>query len=479
MMTKERLNLLVVCLDTFRYDLAVHEAPWHVDLPNLDRLRSQGTLFAEAYGEGLPTIPMRRALFTGERSFPWRFSYDTKGSWPTGRGWHKIPPEQPTLAEILLAQGYQTGLIADTYHLFKPTGNFTRGFLAYEAVRGYESDNFRPGRIDPNLLGRYVKEPNPARHPVLTQYLLNVRGRQREQDWTTAQVFLKASDWVLAASAAEPFFLWVDSFAPHEPWDPPRPYLRRWGLEAEPSATNIEAIYPVNYTERDLSPEEIERTRALYLAYLAFVDRWLGHLLDTLERTGLDRRTVVMVVNDHGTELMDHGQFSKAPNRLYAHNTRMLWIARHPAGMATVSRALVQSHDVLPTALGMLGVAHDPVAGEDVWALRAAGAESGRPHVVIGWGSHASVRNLAWNYVVNYQDPALDEQLFDLTRDPDERNNVAKAHPDVVTALRKPLIALIGPLPATLSDTVVPGDAPARTYFSSATDQTRRDAGFV
>ncbi len=477
MTSKQRLNLLVVCLDTFRYDCAVHEAPWQVDLPNLDRLRSQGTLYSQAYGEGLPTIPMRRALFTGERSFPWRFSYDTKGSWPTGRGWHKIPPEQPTLAEILLAHGYQTGLIADTYHLFKPTGNFTRGFLAYEAVRGYESDNFRPGRIDPRLLRRYVKDPDPARHPVLTQYLLNMQGRQREQDWTTAEVFLKASDFVLAASAAEPFFLWVDSFAPHEPWDPPRPYLRRFGLDPEP--VGLEAIYPVHYTERDLSPEEIERTRTLYLAYLAFVDRWLGHLLDTLERTGLDSRTVVMVVNDHGTELMDHGQFSKAPDRLYTHNTRMLWIARHPAAESTVSHALVQSHDLMPTALGLLGVPHPPVAGENVWPLRAAGADRGRRHVVIGWGSHASVRNAAWNYVVNYQDPTRDEQLFDLTRDPEERDNVAQAHPEVIVDLQKPLTELIGQLPARLTDQVVPGDAPARTYFATPIDQARRDAGFV
>jgi arylsulfatase A-like enzyme len=192
-----------------------------VYLPKLDRLRAESIVYQKAYPEGLPTIPVRRAYFTGERSFPWRFGYDTKGSWPTGRGWHKIPPEQPTLAEMLLESGYQTGLVADTYHLFKPTGNFTRGFLAYEFVRGYETDNYRAGRISPETLRRFVKNPDPAANPVLVQYLLNIEGRVREQDWTTAQVFLRASDFVLSASRQQPFFLWVDSFAPHEPWDPP------------------------------------------------------------------------------------------------------------------------------------------------------------------------------------------------------------------------------------------------------------------
>jgi len=477
-MPSRRLNLVAICLDTFRYDLATHCAPWTVSLPNLDRMREQSTLFTQAFGEGLPTIPMRRAYFTGERSFPWRFAFDTKGSWPTGRGWHKIPPEQPTLAEVLLAEGYQTGLIADTYHLFKPTGNFTRGFLAYEAVRGYESDNFRPGRMTSEELSKYVTDPDPARYPVLTQYLLNVRGRQSEMDWSTAKVFSKASDWVLAASENEPFFLWVDSFAPHEPWDPPRPYLRPFGLDARTSA--MEAIYPVGYTAKDLSPEAIERTRGLYLAYLTFVDRWLGHLLETLERTGLSRNTVVMVVNDHGTELMDHGQFSKAPHRLYTHNTQMIWMIRHPDELkATTSDAMVQSHDLFPTALSLLGVKHPPVAGDDVWPLRQAEAGQGREHVIIGWGSHASVRTRDWNYIVNFEDPKNHPELFDLRTDAGEQTNLIDDRPEISQSLRAHLEEVIGPLPAQLKDTVRPSDAPIRDYFDSRIDQGKRDAGFV
>jgi len=471
------LNLVVICLDTFRYDLATHQAPWPVALPHLDRLRAQSTLYTHAFGEGLPTIPMRRAYFTGERSFPWRFSFDTKGSWPIGRGWHKIPPEQPTLAEVLLAQGYQTGLIADTYHLFKPTGNFTRGFLAYEAIRGYESDNFRPGKITPEELAHYVADPDPARHPVLTQYLLNIRGRQGEGDWSTAKVFTKASDWVLAASESLPFFLWVDSFAPHEPWDPPRPYLQPFGLEARTDA--IDAIYPVGYTAHELSNEAIARTRGLYLAYLAFVDRWLGHLLDTLDRTGLHRNTVVMLVNDHGTELMDHGQFSKAPHRLYTHNTQMLWMIRHPDAEATSSHAFVQSHDLFPTALSLLGVSHAPVAGENVWPLRHAEAGRGRDHVIIGWGSHASVRTLDWNYIVNFENPDNHPELFDLQKDPAECDNLIEHRPESSYPLRARLESVIGPLPATLKDRVHPSDAPVRAYFHSKIDQDKRDAGFV
>lgn len=473
-----RLNLVVICLDTFRYDCLNHKVPWPVYLPNLDRLRAESIVYQKAYPEGLPTIPVRRAYFTGERSFPWRFGYDTKGSWPTGRGWHKIPPEQPTLAEMLLESGYQTGLVADTYHLFKPTGNFTRGFLAYEFVRGYETDNYRAGRISPETLRRFVKNPDPAANPVLVQYLLNIEGRVREQDWTTAQVFLRASDFVLSASRQQPFFLWVDSFAPHEPWDPPRPYLMLYGQDPEDESI-LTPIYPVGYTSKDLTAQEIARTQALYLAYLTFVDRWVGYLLDTLDRTGLSQNTVVMLVNDHGTELMDHGQFSKAPHRLFDHNTHMVWMIRYPGEPPHVSEAFVQSHDLFPTAMELLGVHPRPVAGRSVWGLRHATAQQGRQAVVIGWGSHASVRTEEWNFVVNFEKPE-ERSLYHVARDPEERDNVVEQYPETATVLQRMLEELLGqPLPARLSDEVRPSDAPVRTYYQSRIDQRKRDAGFV
>ena len=89
------MNLVVMVLDTLRYDCVHHkEAPGiaKVSTPHFDALRRDGVSFSAAYGEAEPTVPVRRALWTGLRSFPWRFDYDTKGLWPNARGWHKIPP---------------------------------------------------------------------------------------------------------------------------------------------------------------------------------------------------------------------------------------------------------------------------------------------------------------------------------------------------------------------------------------------------
>ncbi len=477
--TQKRWNLLVICLDTFRYDLLVHKAPWQVSLPNLDRFRSQSVEYTAAFGEGEPTIPVRRAYFTGERSFPWRYQFDSKGMWPTGRGWHKIPPQQPTLAEILLQSGYQTGLIADTYHLFKPTGNFTRGFLSWDFIRGYESDNFRGGHLPASALAPYVRDPEPAQHPILTQYLLNMRGREREEDWLTARTFLRAKAWLDDIEGSEPFFLWVDSFGPHEPWDPPPKYLAAY--ISDPQFPGPSFIYPVGMTRQDMSESEAQRVRELYLGYLTFVDHWVGVLLDTLNERRLSENTIVMVVNDHGTELMDHGQFSKHPSRLYTHNTQLIWLIRHPGHAPTSCNAFVQSHDLFPTALSLLGIDYEPVAGQNTWPWVDGIQDGRRDYVITGWGSYASVRTSQWNYFVNFENPREEnEYLFSLNNDSGEHHNVVKEYPAIVSDLRSRLEDFLGQkLPARLTDRVEPSEAPIRTYLGSRTSQTKKDAGFV
>jgi len=178
------VNVICICLDTFRNDIVGQGKKLsYCQTPNLDEFRAGGVAFEGAHGEGQPTLQIRRAFLTGRRSFPWRYNFDRRGLWHHQPGWHKIPPEQDTIAEILVKRGYYTGMVADTYHMFKPTTNFTRGFVNYDFIRGQESDNWRggtPDMIEAEMRQR-VREPiNWRKHATLVQYLYNMRGRERE-----------------------------------------------------------------------------------------------------------------------------------------------------------------------------------------------------------------------------------------------------------------------------------------------------------
>ena len=493
------MNLVMMVLDTLRYDVVHHRGITHVHTPNLDALRRDSVSFSAAFGEGEPTIPVRRALMTGIRSYPWRYEYDTEGVWPRIQGWHKIPPEQPTIAEILVERGYKTALIGDVYHIFKPTMNFTRGWVNWEFVRGQESDNWQGGKLDSIRAEaeRCVKGPfTPQEQAVLIQYLLNKRAFAQMDGLTSGTVFRRGIEWLEANHDDGPFALWLEAFDPHEPWDPPRDYADRYCPDFE----GTEFILPPAAAQVGTELEK-ERTKALYYGEITYMDEWIGRLLDTLATLGRLEDTVVMFTSDHGTELLDHDRFGKSAPALHPYTTQLNWLVRHPSRVAGGQEltTFVQGHDILPTALDMLDVAEPDrddtaaaLAGRSLWPLiRAAGgeavpgaaveaAQSGRDHVITGWGPYASVRDQQWNYIVDCERPDEDTRLFDVVTDPGEHRNLAADHPAVVRECRRRLENLLGrDLPTTFPSQYVAGDAPARLYYGSRAPQADQEAGFV
>jgi arylsulfatase A-like enzyme len=463
------MNLIVICLDTFRADMIGPGGKMsHVETPSLDALARESVSFERAFGEGQPTLQMRRAFFTGRRSFPWRYNFDRRGHWHHAPGWHKIPPEQDTLAEVLVQRGYLTGLVADTYHMFKPTMNYTRGFCSYEFVRGQETDNWRGGTLDmiADQLHKHTREPlDSPRILSLAQYLWNQRGREREEDYQCARVFRAAVQWLQDNAANAPFFLWVDSFDPHEPWDPPPAYADRYY-----PYQGIDFIYPSN---RGVTPEEQERIKALYCGEVTLVDKWVGALLDAVDALNLWPDTIVVLTSDHGTQLLDHSRFGKGADEMHPFNTQIPWYIRHPDGpRGQAIHPFVQSHDLMPTLLRLLQVPYANVDGQDAWTLVTGERDSLRDHVVIGWasfvtgnaGGRASVRDDEWNYVVSVHEADPEPELYHLPDDPDELDNVHEQYPAVVRTQRERLEAVVGqPIPAQLNEVCDP--APPPLYF--------------
>ena len=90
------MNIIVICLDTFRADLIGQGELAFVQTPNLDAFGKESAIFDRAFGEGQPTLQMRRGFFTGRRSFPWRYNLDRRGHVHHAAGWHKIPADQDT-----------------------------------------------------------------------------------------------------------------------------------------------------------------------------------------------------------------------------------------------------------------------------------------------------------------------------------------------------------------------------------------------
>jgi len=439
------MNCVVICCDTFRADMLGHPV---VQTPNLDVLAREGITFSHAFAEGLPTIQARRTCFTGIRSFPWRFEMGSRGLSPAIEGWHRIPDEQTTLAEHLFEQGVVTGLVADTYHMFKPTQNFTRGFCSWQFIRGQEGDPVRSGPLSAIDVSPYHPEGknDPGAWATLTQYLLNMLDRRTEEDYLSARVFRQGCTWLEENRENAPWFLWIDSFAPHERWDPPFEFADAY-YTTDKSRNYIQPQLINNPPGREPLPEEIERTKALYYGYVTFVDKWIGVFLDKLRQMHLMDDTVVIFTSDHGTELWDKGRFGKGGDRMHAYNTQIPLIVRLPSGRdaGTVRDDFVQHQDFMPTISNLLGC---PLGGE----MRTDGrdifdaASSAPEEVITAWHGNVNVRSKQWSLMLDATGGERKE-LYHLAVDPEETQNVYEQQPQVVKDLTARLEDTLGPLP--------------------------------
>ena len=343
-------------------------------------------------------------------------------------GWQHIPEDQTTLSEILLLErGFNTALFSDTHHLFKASMNFQRGFRLFDWVRGQERDRYRPTmRVSQEQVDQMVIPGNSeSMVDKVRQYLANTQGREDEKDWFAPRVFSMASEFVRAAEAGQPFFLVVDCFDPHEPWDPPDRYLSRYD--------GPEPIVPEYSDAGWIGERELERMRELYAGEVAMTDRWLGRFLETLDSSDFAQETLLVVLSDHGVALGEHDATGKPFWALYPEITDIPFFVRHPEGRGAgeTSDFYASTHDVAPTVLGFLGVEPEqPMDGEDLSVLFDGGRPQERNHFTLGYDEYVWARDD--RYVMVSRNDGSNALLYDLSTDPDMNTDVAGANQDVV-----------------------------------------------
>ena len=421
------MNVVLVILDSLRKDHIGAYGNDGIETPNLDALAAGSLRFTRAYPESIPTLPARRAIHTGLRTWPFRNWDPPEEETFMPAGWQHIPEDQTTLSEILLAQGFNTTLFSDTHHLFKASMNFQRGFRLFDWVRGQERDRYRPTmRVSQERVDQMVIPGNSeSMVDKVRQYLANTQGREDEKDWFAPRVFSMASEFVRAADDGQPFFLVVDCFDPHEPWDPPDRYVSRYD-GPEPSVPE--------YSDAGwIGERELERMRELYAGEVAMTDRWLGRFLETLDSSDFAQETLLVVLSDHGVALGEHDATGKPFWALYPEITDIPFLVRHPEGRGAgeTSDFYASTHDVAPTVLGFLGMEPEqPMDGEDLSVLFDGGRPQERNHFTLGYDEYVWARDD--RYVMVSRNDGSNALLYDLSTDPDMNTDVAGSNQDVV-----------------------------------------------
>jgi arylsulfatase A-like enzyme len=428
------MNVVVVCLDSLRKDhVGAYGNEW-IKTPNLDALAKDSMRFTRAYPESIPTLCARRAVFTGKRTWPFRGWTPTPEDVNYSAGWQPIPEDQVSVAETLSENGYRTALITDNYHYYKPSYNFQRGFDVFDFIRGQEMDKYRSQLSVPE--SKVKHHTVPGNYGLLIekarQYLANVAGRDGEEDYFSPKVFARSMDYLdtLADKDAGPFFLVVDSFDPHEPWDPPQSYIDLYSN----GYGGREPMVP-NYDVSDyLTSAQLERMKTLYSAELTMADKWFGDFMQKMEDLDLLEDTLLLVFSDHGVALGEHGYTGKPFNVLWPEMTDIIYYVRHPEGKGAgqTSDFYASTHDIAPTVLAAFGVPQtQPMDGQDLTPiLEGNGPEEERPHFTLGYDEYSWCRDE--DYAMFCINDLSAPKLYDLRKDPNMDDNIADGNPDIV-----------------------------------------------
>jgi len=375
-------NAIVILLDSLNRHMLGTYGGNEFETPNLDAFAKRSLVFERHYTGSLPCIPARHDLLCGALDFLWK-------------PWGSIEIWEESLTALLRAAGVTTQLVTDHPHLFETGGeNYHTDFHGWQYERGHESDPWRT-RPDDSWIGA----------PMFGRAFMpydNSRGYFREeQDFPGPKTMAASAAWLDEnARYHDRFFLFVDEFDPHEPFDTPEPYASMY----DDSWEGPHLIWPPYTTaalqQGVLDERQTHQIRACYGGKLTMIDHWFGKVMAAVERNNLRDDTAVIVCTDHGHYLGEKDIWGKPGVPAYeplGHIPLMIsWPGVEPG---TVS-ALTTTSDIFATLVELFGVeAKHRTYGTSLLPLIRGESDAVRDHVLCGvWGREVHLIDDRYKY---------------------------------------------------------------------------------
>jgi len=422
-------NIVFVLVDDLRYDAMGFLTPG-LKTPNIDRLAKEGVYFPNAVVTSALCSPSRATILTGQ----------------TARNHGVIDNNNSSEAGLtffpayLQKAGYQTAFFGK-WHMGNDTDTPRAGFDKWVSFKG-QGTYFPTDGLSPEAVAAGRRQT------------LNVDGRVVDRKgYITDELTDYAVDWLeTGRDASKPFFLYLSHKAVHSDPLPPERYRNqyadldialpasladtpqnnrgkpRWVRDQRNSWHGADFPY---HTDRKLTDYVRD-----YYRTLSPVDDSLGRILAYLRKAGLDRNTVVVFYSDNGFLFGDHGLIDK--RNAYEPSVRVPMVVYAPNLMprGVVNPALVRNLDMAPTFLDLAGVAKPPQMEGQSWLALAEGKLASAD-----WKPGDFVYEYYWEWTfpqtpttfaierdrmkyIQYHGVWDTEELYDLSQDPGEMNNL-------------------------------------------------------
>lgn len=410
-----RPNFLFILTDDLGWgDLSSYGAPGY-PTPEIDGLARDGLSFTDAYAGSCVCSPTRISLYTGR--YPGRLRgglYEPIAAPTADAG---LPPDQPTLASLLSAAGYETAMFGKWNAGFLPWfgpvksgwaeffGNYGPA-LDYFSHRGYAGDG-------PDLYEGEKAADRPGYYTdLLTDRAVEFIRRGHDRPW----------------------LLDLNFNAPHWPWEGPGDKAESDRLMGEVDAGKKTLSEALNH--RDGGSVHV------YQRMLTSIDRSVGRVLDALRHTGQERDTIVVFTSDNGGERFSYlWPLRDRKGTLYEGGIRVPCIVRWPGVVSRGRRSDVPlfTPDLTATLVDIAGTragADHPFDGVSLAPYLRGGAAPRERDLFWRTREQGAIRRGRWKFVRTHGSGGDTDELYDLVSDPSEQANLAARKPGTLAGLR-------------------------------------------
>lgn len=415
-------NIIYIMADDLGYgDLGCY-GQTEIKTPNIDRIAAEGVKFTQHYAGSTVCAPSRCALMTG---------LHTGHCTIRGNKRVNLRPEDVTVAELLKAEGYTTGL----------AGKWGLGLEGEEGVPNRQGFDFFFGYLDQGHAHNYY--PTFLMRNEERVQLKNVVPEPKESGAGVATEKVEYSHDLIAQegldfvrrSHQQPFFLYWALTLPH--------------ANNEAGQHGMEVPDQGIYKDKDW-PENKKNMAAM----VSRMDRDVGRLLDLLKELGVDDNTLVLFTSDNGphqeggndpTWFDSNGPLRGIKRDLYEGGIRVPMLGRWPERIkpGTETDHISAFWDFLPTAMDVAGAeTPDGLDGVSYLPAMTGNSEAQGHHPYLYWeftekGGRQGIRQGNWKGIrlevaANPDGPL---ELYNLAEDLGEEHNIADAHPDVAARL--------------------------------------------
>ena len=450
-------NVLLVTIDSLRYDRALDSDRSMNPAPTLTSLAASGHSFTEAYANGPNTPSSFPTLLTG--TYPMMYG-----------GYRYLDERRPALSSTLRDAGMTTIGFHSNPHL-GPEKNYNKGFDVFND--GAESDD--EAFTIKNLVDEYVPADSQLYSLLRRGWHYLTMATDTSAYAPAADITDRAVEWIQTDWDGEtPYFMWLHYMDVHYPFTPPERFLKEIGVDPLSARRTADLNGRMQEDPNSLTTEDRADLLDLYDGEIRYMDHNLGRLLEQLEACGVREQTAVIVTADHGEAFGEHGRYGHHPYN-YDELIHVPLVFDIPGRNGPQIDQQVSLIDVPPTLYDLVGIdTPDTVQGRSFMdTMDGDDGTENEEHVVLctsRGGDMLTTRTPKWKL---FWERETDEiELYDIASDPSETQDISGENPAVVDRFKSLLENHIAEAKAT--DTDLP-----EVEESDEVKQQLEDLGYV